>query len=61
MALTLEDVLARRTRCLFLDAKETESIAPKVAEIMSKTLGFEKTWEENQVKQFNELIKTYQL
>ena len=61
MALNLEDVLARRTRCLFLDAKETGIIAPKVAEIMSKTLGFEKTWEEKQVKQFNELIKTYQL
>ena len=31
MANTLEDVLARRTRCLFLDAYETEKIAPQVA------------------------------
>ena len=42
MAMTLEDVLARRTRCLFLDAYETEKIAPKVAEIMAIELKKEK-------------------
>jgi|TARA_B110000285_G_C15129185_1_gene622332 glycerol-3-phosphate dehydrogenase len=61
MALSLEDVLARRTRCLFLDAYETGNIAPKVAEIMAKTLGFDKTWVAKELKEFNELIKTYQL
>ena len=33
MAIHLEDVLARRVRCLFLDAKETLRIAPEVAEL----------------------------
>ena len=38
MAMTLEDVLARRTRSLFLNAKATVAIAPQVAEIMAKEL-----------------------
>ncbi|MDB4300890.1 glycerol-3-phosphate dehydrogenase/oxidase [Flavobacteriaceae bacterium] len=61
MAINLEDVLARRTRCLFLDAFETEKIAPKVASIIAKTLGHDNAWIKNELKQFNNLIKKYQL
>ena len=38
MAMTLEDILARRTRCLFIDATETLKIAPEVAQIMATVL-----------------------
>jgi len=61
MAISLEDVLARRTRCLFLDAFETEKIAPQVVSIMAKNLGLNKSWEENELSRFNTLIKKYQL
>ena len=39
MARTLEDVLARRSRCLFLNAAATLSIAPQVARWMADELG----------------------
>lgn len=61
MAINLEDVLARRTRCLFLDAFETEKIAPKVASIIAKKLGHDNAWIKNELKQFNNLVKKYQL
>ena len=61
MAITLEDVLARRTRCLFLDAYETEKIAPKVAEIMAFELKKEKKWIIQELKNFNLILKNYQL
>ncbi len=61
MALTVEDVLARRTRCLLLDARESARIAPKVAAIMAKELGKDKAWEEKQVDEFVKLTKNYLL
>ena len=38
MAIHLDDILARRIRCLFLDAEETKKIAPIVAKIMAEYL-----------------------
>lgn len=61
MALTLEDLLARRTRCLFLNVKESLRIAPLVANIMAKALGNNTQWEKNQIKEFTELTKHYTL
>lgn len=59
MALTLEDVLSRRTRALLLDAKESVRIAVPVARIMAKELGKEEKWIEQQVNAFEELAKQY--
>ena len=61
MARTVEDVLARRTRALFLDATAAIEIAPQAAEIMAQELGKDKIWIENQVKEFNETAKNYLL
>jgi len=61
MAITLEDVLSRRTRCLFLDAYETEKIAPQVAEIMRKILKKDSQWAEAEMKKFNLILKKYQI
>jgi glycerol-3-phosphate dehydrogenase len=59
MALTLEDVLARRTRCIFLDAKESKRIAPKVADKMAEVLDKDQKWIDEELKNFNKLIKNY--
>ena len=59
MARTVDDVLARRVRVLYLDAKASVALAPKVASIMAGELGRDKSWEEQQVKEFTELAKTY--
>ena len=59
MARTVEDVLARRTRTLFLDARAAIEIAPMVAEIMADELGKDGGWIASQIGQFNETAKTY--
>ena len=45
----------------FLDAYETEKIAPKVAEIMAIELKKEKKWIIQELKNFNLILKNYQL
>jgi glycerol-3-phosphate dehydrogenase len=59
MARTVEDVLSRRTRALLLDAKESLRMAPKVAELMAKELGYNKQWEESQIKKYSDLAAQY--
>ncbi|MBA4184149.1 MAG: glycerol-3-phosphate dehydrogenase/oxidase [Acidobacteria bacterium] len=59
MAQTLEDILARRTRVLFLDAKAAIEIAPHVAEIMAAELGKDEIWIDGQIENFIELAKNY--
>jgi glycerol-3-phosphate dehydrogenase len=59
MAIKLEDILARRTRCLFLDAKETTRIAPKVLEIMKIFLKKDNDWEKKEFSNFMEISKNY--
>jgi glycerol-3-phosphate dehydrogenase len=59
MARTVEDVLARRTRALFLNAKAASEMAPKVAELMSHELGLDEIWLTGQVKNFQELALGY--
>jgi glycerol-3-phosphate dehydrogenase len=59
MARTVEDVLARRTRALFLDARESLRIAPEVAEIMAIELGQDNNWITKQLKEFEEVAKNY--
>jgi glycerol-3-phosphate dehydrogenase len=52
MARTVEDFLARRTRAIQLDIRESVRIAPLVAEIMARELGYDKKWESTQVESF---------
>jgi glycerol-3-phosphate dehydrogenase len=58
-ARTVEDVLARRTRALFLDARESVRIAPEVANLMSKELDMKKKWAKQQVEAFNAVARNY--
>jgi glycerol-3-phosphate dehydrogenase len=59
MAIHLEDVLARRVRCLFLDAKETLRIAPEVAEIMATALQKNDEWIARELKDFKTITQNY--
>ena len=59
MARTVEDMLARRVRGLFLDAAESFRIAPQVAEIMAAELGEDKKWVKEQLTEFDKLRSIY--
>jgi glycerol-3-phosphate dehydrogenase len=59
MARTVEDVLARRVRLLFLDAKAALIAAPLVAELMADELGQDKLWQDAQVKSFGIVADHY--
>ena len=59
MARTVEDILARRTRALFLDAKAAIRMAPRVATIMAKELGRDQNWQADQVTDFNQTARGY--
>ncbi len=61
MAQTVEDVLARRTRLLFLDAEAAMETAPLVASMLAVEFGKDKAWEEEQVADFNALAQQYLL
>jgi len=59
MARTIEDVLARRLRILFLDARAAVAMAPEVASLMAAELGFDKRWEVAQVEYFKKIASKY--
>lgn len=59
MALTVEDVLSRRTRALVLDAKAAFESAPMVAALMAKEMNRSKTWELQEVKDFLHIAEAY--
>lgn len=59
MARTVEDVLARRTRNLILDARASIDVAPQVAALLAAELGRDDAWQQAQVQQFRELAQRY--
>lgn len=61
MAMKVEDVLARRIRLLFLDAKAAMESAPVVATLMAKEIGQDENWITDQVNTFAQLAKGYLL
>lgn len=61
MARTVEDVLARRTRWLFLDVAISESLAPHVAAIMARELRRSPRWIEQQLASFAETAACFRI
>jgi glycerol-3-phosphate dehydrogenase len=61
MARQVEDVLARRTRALFLCAKTSIECAPIVAQLMAQELGHGQNWIDNQIKTYQKLAEGYLL
>ncbi|WP_348798347.1 glycerol-3-phosphate dehydrogenase/oxidase [Flavobacterium adhaerens] len=61
MARTVEDILARRVRLLFLDARAAIECSEKVATIMAKELKQEPIWIQNQLNEFKSVANGFLL
>lgn len=61
MARTVEDILSRRTRALFLNARASIEMAPTIAEILAKELNKDESWKAEQVAAFKDLARQYVL
>lgn len=61
MAMTLDDMLSRRLRITFLDARAAMDMAAKVAAIMAKEMTKDESWAKEQVDGFIKLAQNYLL
>jgi glycerol-3-phosphate dehydrogenase len=61
MARTVEDVLARRTRALFLNAAAAIAMAPRVADLLAGELQRGDEWKTGQVEAFRAVAQSYLL
>jgi glycerol-3-phosphate dehydrogenase len=61
MARSLEDVLARRTRSLLMDARASIEAAPRAAALLAQELGRDQAWCQEQVRRYSELATGYLL
>ncbi|MDR3750798.1 MAG: glycerol-3-phosphate dehydrogenase/oxidase [Terracidiphilus sp.] len=61
MARTVEDVLARHTRALFLHAEAAIAMAEPVARLLAAELGRDEAWVNAQVKEFSALAEQYRV
>jgi glycerol-3-phosphate dehydrogenase len=59
MARNVEDVLARRTRALFLNAAAAREAAPRVAELLARELGRDENWQAAQLAAFETVARTF--
>ncbi len=59
MAMSVEDVLARRLGMLFVDARASVEAAPEVARIMARELGLGRDWIDSQVSAFTAVARNY--
>jgi len=61
MARSVEDVLARRTRSLLLNARASIEAAPVVARLMAREMGRDEQWLRDQVSAYRDLACRYVL
>ena len=61
MARTVDDVLARRTRALHLNAAAAVEMAPQVARLLGAELGRDARWADDQVAHFTAMAARYRL
>jgi len=61
MAETVEDILARRVRLLFLDARAAIDSAEKISSLIAKEKEYSQEWAHAQALEFTELAKGYLL
>jgi glycerol-3-phosphate dehydrogenase len=59
MARTIEDVLARRLRALFLNSRAAVQMAPAVASLMAAELGWDTSFRESQLAAFRKVAQAY--
>ncbi len=61
MARTVDDVLARRTRALLLDARAAVEMAPAVAGLMARELHQDDRWQQSQTVEFTKIAGRYRV
>ena len=61
MARTVEDVLSRRTRAVFLNVKAALDAAPKVASLIARELGKDTNWELRQLVEFHKVAAHFNI
>lgn len=61
MARTVDDILARRVRLLFLDARAAIASSEKVARLLAKELGHDETWILREMTNFHGIAKGFLL
>jgi glycerol-3-phosphate dehydrogenase len=59
MPVNLDDLLARRTRALLLNARASSDIAVVAAGIMAVEMRHDEKWKEDQVESYRQLVKNY--
>lgn len=59
MPCNIEDVLARRTRALFLNVRASMEMAPAVAEIMAEENGYDQDWINRQISDYKNIASRY--
>jgi glycerol-3-phosphate dehydrogenase len=59
MARTVDDILARRTRCLLLNARAAIAMAGDVARLLAAELRRDEQWQRDQVAQFTAIAQNY--
>jgi len=61
MARTLDDVLARRTRALYLNARAALAMAPLAVRLLAAELNRDDAWQQRQLAEFQEVARHYLL
>lgn len=59
MPFNVEDILARRTRSLLLNARASADISPEVVRLMAAEFGHDMKWQTEQIQSYNQLVKNY--
>jgi glycerol-3-phosphate dehydrogenase len=59
MARTVDDVLARRTRALFLNAQAARAMAPAVAQLLAHALQRDESWQRRQLDEFERIADCF--
>ncbi|MCX6327788.1 MAG: glycerol-3-phosphate dehydrogenase/oxidase [Bacteroidia bacterium] len=59
MPMTVEDILARRTRALFLNARASADMASEVSAVMAEESGCDLKWQKQQLESYFQLVKNY--
>ncbi|MHC0447490.1 FAD-dependent oxidoreductase [Flavobacterium sp. 3-218] len=61
MARTVDDILARRVRLLFLDARAAIEVSEKTARLIAKELGYDEAWIIQEIANFRQISKGFLL
>ena len=59
MARTVDDVLARRTRVLFLNVQAARAMAPAVARLLAQELQRDEAWQQRQLAEFERIADCF--